>query len=112
MSGWYAERLVLSSTAVHRNPPPRTPNDGAVRARSSALAPPAAELARPAKEEARAHPLLRVAYGLGEDDPLLRPQAHRFGEPGPVNKAAHDRGQALGRAVEVDILADEACVGG
>src|ERR1700733_1668990 len=53
-----------------------------------------------------------VAYRLSEHDELCLAQPQRAGEPVSVQRRTEHAGKAFRRAVEIDVLADEADIGG
>jgi hypothetical protein len=53
---------------------------------------------------------LGMADRLRESDVLFRTEFHEFGEGIAANQSTHNRAQPLGRAVQINILADESRV--
>ena len=56
--------------------------------------------------------LVWVAHRLRQDDPLVRAQPQDLGQCGTVKAAANHGRQPFGSAEQIDILSDEAGVGG
>lgn len=56
--------------------------------------------------------LFRITYRLRKNNLLIRAELHCLCQSLPVDGPSHDSRQSFGSAVEIDILADEACIGG